>query len=175
MSFALFSLFPLYPFSIPMLRMADTTGPELWIVTLWFIHFLSILAFVLGIAALVVWAYKRWSPEHMRSNGIWLIVISVVLCLFTVVFSPVRPPWRIWFLGKGGFDGDWSRGGMASPAAPMLMQWMTDRLDAHDEKATGKAEEEHEDMREMMRMMMQMMGGGRMMRKDAPGSDGNGT
>ena len=57
------------------------------ITLLGFIHALGALLFFLGIAALIVWAFKKWTKEEFKKVGMWLTIIGAVLCILALLFS----------------------------------------------------------------------------------------
>lgn len=52
-----------------------------------FVHSLGALLFFLGIGALIVWAFKKWTKEEFKKVGTWLVVIGTVLCVLSLGLS----------------------------------------------------------------------------------------
>lgn len=54
-----------------------------WVPVIGVLHSIAAVSLVLGLASLVVWAWKTWKPHTYKTVGIWLVAIGAVACLLT--------------------------------------------------------------------------------------------
>ncbi len=48
------------------------------------LHSLGSFFVFLGIGALIVWAFKKWTPEDFKKYGMWLLLAGAVLCILSL-------------------------------------------------------------------------------------------
>ena len=61
------------------------------------LHGIGALLFMLGLLALMAWAWKSWKPHDFKKAAMWLIGIGVILCAISI---GVR-------VGMMSMNGDW--------------------------------------------------------------------
>lgn len=61
----------------------DNAGPGFLVFPL--LHLLGVLAVLVGIALLLMWAYKHLPPAQLKKWGITLLVVGSIVCLFSLV------------------------------------------------------------------------------------------
>jgi hypothetical protein len=84
-----------------MTHMMDSTGFGSGLALLWALHILSVVLFFVGVLFLILWAIKKLNEGQLKTWGIGLAVVGSVLCILTIVASPLGRPWT----GNGMMNG----------------------------------------------------------------------
>lgn len=67
-----------------MMNMMNTTGTGVGLTALWGMHALSVVVFFVGIVLLIIWAARALHPDQLKTWGITLAVIGIIVCLLTI-------------------------------------------------------------------------------------------
>ena len=92
-----------------MYGMMNNTGWAFGFVFLGVLHVLSVIIFAVGVLFLILWAIKTLTAAELKTWGIRMVVIGIVLSLFTIAAAPFSHRW-----GGRGFNqsGKMMEGGM---------------------------------------------------------------
>lgn len=104
---------------------------------LWVFHAVGMIAVLLGILFLFMWAGKTLTTTQLKLWGLRLLIGGAIVCILTLFFLPVQ---RIQ-TGGGMRVNTWSNAGMMNGG--MMRQWtnggqQTDSADQQKEEAEGK-------------------------------------
>ncbi len=85
-----------------MMHMTHTTGSQFGFIFLWGLHSLAVLAFLVGLFFLLVWAYKHLSAKQLKQWGLALVIGGALVCFLTI--SALGKPWGAgnarWMMGN---------------------------------------------------------------------------
>ncbi len=67
-----------------MMNVMTTTGFGFGFGILWILHMLAVIAFVIGLVFLIVFAIRSLTQAELKAWAIWLLIGSTIICLFTI-------------------------------------------------------------------------------------------
>lgn len=94
-----------------MYSMMNTTGWGSGLILFWGLHVVSIIVFGVGVALLLIWAFKHLSERGLWKWGWVFVVLGTILCLLTISAWPSFAMGSFGFRGMNGGGSAWMMGG----------------------------------------------------------------
>lgn len=104
--------------------MSTVATPSPLVLSLWLIHWVGGALWIMGAVLFAVWAVKHLSPERLRSIGLWIFVVGLLISIVTVSAEAQGVRWLL-AEGHGMSSGD------ANPMQSMMDGVMGGGDDAH--------------------------------------------
>ncbi len=119
-----------------MMHMMNTTGWNAGMPLLWGAHALAMLAFVVGVLFLVLWAAKQLEEKQLKAWGIGLVIGGILVGFLSTGGMPMR--------------GGWAGGGCFGKGKTMIDRGVMWRMGMDMEDEDDAMGMSMEDMTEMM-------------------------